>query len=145
MSHAGFLRDHHDGPREDVVTLIRALASAGEQAAELPLRDGLTKVFAAIDTALDGSSLAVHRSLLHLVARLAIAPRTMQAAHLEPLRSEGCGEQEIHDVVNVVCCFSYMNRLADGLGVTSDYADGGWAEQLLGAERLAEHRRWAAG
>jgi len=47
--------------------------------------------------------------------------------------------------VHVVCCFSYMNRVADGLGVTAHPDDGGWAERLMGAERLATHRRWAEG
>ncbi|MEO0601628.1 MAG: hypothetical protein AAF211_09335 [Myxococcota bacterium] len=143
MSHAGFLRDHHDGPTEDVVGLVRALADAGEAAAELPLRDGVSLVQARIDTALEGSSLAEHRTLLHYVARLALAPRTMRAVHLAPLRADGYADRELHDVANVVCCFSYMNRLADGLGVTSDYPPGSWAEQLLGAERLAAHRAWA--
>ena len=146
MSHAGFLRDHHDGPVEAIVSLMRALLDAGEQASELPLREGLERVGSAIDAALDAApSLASHRALLHYVARLTLAPRLMRAHHLEPLRNEGYSDRELHDVANVVCCFSYMNRLADGLGVTSPYEPGEWAEQLMGTARFEAHRAWAKG
>jgi len=128
------------------VTLTRALVDAGERSALRPLQAGVDHVIESIDEALEAAtSLAGHRSLLHYVARLALAPRLMRAEHLQPLRAEGYSEREIHDVANVVCCFSYMNRLADGLGVTTGTEPGGWAEQLLGADRVAAHRRWAAG
>ncbi|MEM6931917.1 MAG: hypothetical protein AAF602_33605 [Myxococcota bacterium] len=125
------------------MSLVRALLDAGEAAAELPLREGVALVQSHIDAALEGSSLAEHRALLHYVARLALAPRTMRAEHLGPLRAEGYSDRELHDAANVVCCFSYMNRLADGLGVTSHYPPGSWAEQLMGTERLADHHAWA--
>ena len=69
----------------------------------------------------------------------------MTARHLDPLRSVGLSDDEIHDVVHVVCCFSYMNRLADGLGVSVLPDREALAVELLGAEALAAHREWSAG
>jgi hypothetical protein len=80
---------------------------------------------------------------MHFGLRLALAPRTMRASRLEPLRAEGWTDREIHDAVNVVACYSYMNRLADGLGVAVDSSD--WALRLLGQARLDAHRAWAEG
>ncbi len=156
MSHAGFLRDQHPGPEHDVITLIRGLAETGEEAAARPLAQAVAHVQQAIPGLLERApSFAEDRPLLTVVAQLTLAPRGMRASALAPLREAGLSDREIHDVVNVVCCFSYMNRLADGLGVTADYAPdrppdhpegpGSWAERLLGAARLAAHRGWAAG
>lgn len=146
VSHAGFLRDVHSGPEDDVITLIGGLAAAAEAAAKLPLAEGLETVLSAIERLLDRApSFLPHQALLRFSARLTLAPRTMQAAHLEPLREIGYSDLELHDAVNVVCCFSYMNRLADGLGVTAHPEPGDWAEKLLGVARVERHRRWAAG
>lgn len=146
MSHAGFLREQHPGPEDDVITLIRGLLEAGEAAAELPLREGVDQAVDRIDTLVSRAlSFADDAALLRFVVRLTLAPRLMTAERVDALRASGLSDRDIHDVVNVVCCFSYMNRLADGLGVTSDWEPGGWAERLMGEERLEAHRRWAAG
>lgn len=63
----------------------------------------------------------------------------------EPVEAPRRSWVALHDVVHVVCCFSYMNRLADGLGVTARPEAGSGAERLLGADRVAAHRRWASG
>lgn len=145
MSHAEFLRDHHDGPRDDVVALIRALYDAGERAAAVGVEEGLDLIGEALDQALEGSSLAGHRALLDVVVRLALAPRSMRAGRWEALRAQGYSDREIHDVVHVVACFSYMNRLADGLGVEAIADRDAWAVELLGETRLKAHRAWARG
>ena len=145
MSHAGFLRDHHSGPTADVVRLVRALLHAAEDAALHPLKTGLSRVHTAIDAALDdATSLAEHRTLVHFAARLTLAPRTSRQAHLQALRDAGYSDRELHDVVQVVCCFSFMNRLADGLGVTDPTErEGAWALELMGEARCAAHVVWA--
>lgn len=91
-------------------------------------------------------SFADDRAVLGITVRLTLGPRTMRAEHLAPLRAAGLTDREIHDVVQVVCCFSYMNRLADGLGVTADPAAGSWdfARRLMGEERVQAHLAWAA-
>jgi len=40
----------------------------------------------------------------------------MGAADLEPLRAAGLTDEEIHDAVQVVSYFNYINRVADALG-----------------------------
>ncbi len=148
MSHAGSLRDYTDGDAEPgVIALIRALQAAGEEAVLHPLVAGVGLVHEAID-ALPNEAMAVlspgDLPILHFVAEAALAPRQMQRARVRLLRDAGFSDDEIHDIVQVVCCFSYMNRLADSLGVgifTDDKL--AWAERLFGAEAVAKHVAWA--
>lgn len=129
------------------MTVIRGLAEAGERATTLPMAEGVRSIQYALGALLSAApSFAGDETLLSLVVRLTLAPRTMRAHALHPLREAGYSDREIHDVVHVVCCFSYMNRLADGLGVTNDpvLGAGGWAERLMGAERVRQHVIWAA-
>ena len=145
MSHAGFLRDQHDADEAEVISLVRGLYDAGAPAAQLPQARALQHLFDVVEQAIsDGSpSFAPDRSLIRFGLRLAMAPRTMRASRLDPLRAEGWSDREIHDAVNVVACFSYMNRLADGLGVAVDTSE--WAVRLLGQVRYEAHRAWADG
>jgi len=147
VAHAGFLRDHHSGPTSDVVTLVRGLLDAGDEAAERSLAGAVAHVHDTLDTLLvRAPSFAEHRALIRFVTRLTLAPRQSREANIQELRAAGYSDREVHDVVNVACCFAYMNRLADGLGVTDPgSADGPWALELMGAERCAAHRAWAAG
>ena len=143
MSHAEFLRDAWTDAEQTVITLVRALTAAGTEAAQRPLADGLAHTIAVID-ALPGL-LPGDREILAYTARLVLAPRTMRAAHLAPLRQAGLSDDEIHDVAHVVCCFSYMNRLADGLGVIQSDPRQAWAVALLGQDALDAHIAWGAG
>ena len=83
------------------------------------------------------------REILRYVIWLTLSPRSMNAQHLTPLRAAGLSDDLIHDVVQVVCCFSYMNRLADGLGVSLLTAREALAIELLGEKALADHRGWS--
>lgn len=83
------------------------------------------------------------REILRYVIWLTLSPRSMTAAHLVPLRTAGLSDGQIHDVVQVVCCFSYMNRLADGLGVGLLEAREALALELFGEAALAAHRTWS--
>jgi hypothetical protein len=44
----------------------------------------------------------------------------MIQADADAIFAEGWDERALHDVVMVCCCFSFMNRLADGHGLPSD-------------------------
>ena len=84
-------------------------AGAGPSAAEL-----------AADVAAQGSEAAPTprlRALLQFAERLALDPAHFEEEHLEPLRAEGFDDRAIHDAAQVVAYFSYINRIADGLGV----------------------------
>jgi len=131
-----------------VIALIRVLQAAGEEAVLHPLRAGVGLIHEALDT-LPEAAMAILEAgdlaILRFVAEAALAPRQMERARVDYLRGFGFSDDEIHDIVQVVCCFSYMNRLADSLGVgifTDDRL--AWAERLLGAEAVREHLSWAA-
>ena len=85
----------------------------------------------------------VKREILRYVIWLTLSPRSMTAEHLTPLRAAGLSDDHIHDVVQVVCCFSYMNRLADGLGVSLSPDREALAIELLGEPALSAHRAWS--
>jgi len=74
----------------------------------------------AADIAAQGSDAAPSprlRALLQFAELLSLAPATFEEHHLEPLRDVGCDDRAIHDATQVVAYFSYINRIADGLGV----------------------------
>lgn len=74
----------------------------------------------AADIAAQGSEGALHprlRALLQFAERLALAPGDFREEHLQPLRDVGLDDRAIHDAAQVVSYFSYINRIADGLGV----------------------------
>ena len=81
--------------------------------------------------------------MLNFVAQTAWSPRSNRASHLQPLRTAGFSDLEIHDITHVTCCFSYMNRLADGLGVTTPTHQSEWAEKLFGSGSYEKHLQWA--
>lgn len=145
MSHAGFLRGHHTLAPDEVAPFVRAIYAAAETAAQWSRARALDHLFDEADEAVATSSpsFAPDRALIRLSLRLAFAPATMDRSRLDPLRADGWTDREIHDAVAVVCCFSYMNRLADGLGVALETST--WAVELLGPERWEAHRRWAVG
>ena len=55
--------------------------------------------------------------LRHSPRPVLIVPAHASEAHLAPLREAGLDDRAIHDAVQVVSYFSYINRIADGLGV----------------------------
>jgi len=74
----------------------------------------------AADVAAQGSEAAPDprlRGLLQYAERLALAPSRVDASHVELLRELGFDDRAIHDAAQVVSYFSYINRVADGLGV----------------------------
>jgi alkylhydroperoxidase family enzyme len=126
-----------------VVVLARTLMDVGEAAGTLPPEAAVAAVLEAAEPfELD----VVERALLGHAARATMAPRTLRARHLDPLRAAGLDDRAIHDAVHVEGCFAYMNRLADSLGVTVVGAERrAWAVTLLGESALERHDGWAAG
>src|SRR5262245_54251277 len=60
---------------------------------------------------------AADRALCAFAERLAAEPGRMREEDLAPLRAAGLDDRAIHDAVQAVAYFSYINRVADGLGV----------------------------
>lgn len=52
----------------------------------------------------------------------------MGAADLEPLREAGLDDRGIHDAVQVISYFNYINRIAEALGVENETFIRAWEE-----------------
>ncbi len=60
--------------------------------------------------------------MLDYAVKLNANPASITEPDLQPMRDAGFDDQEILDMVMVVCLFNFMNRLADGLGVQTEEA-----------------------
>lgn len=56
-------------------------------------------------------------ALLPFAIKLTLSPGAMRSADLAPLRAAGLDDRAIHDAVQAIAYFNYINRVADGLGV----------------------------
>jgi len=59
----------------------------------------------------------VDRALCEFAAKLTHHPHDMTPADLDALRAHGLDDRAIHDAVQVIAYFNYINRVADALGV----------------------------
>lgn len=63
---------------------------------------------------------ATDRALCAFAEKLTKSPASMVDADVEALRSVGLSDRAIHDAVQVIGYFNYINRVADALGVDLD-------------------------
>ncbi len=52
--------------------------------------------------------------------KVTLEPAKLTARSLDPLRAVDLTDREIHDAVQVVAYFNYINRVADALGVAAE-------------------------
>jgi len=52
--------------------------------------------------------------------KLTRAPAGFTASDIEELRNQGLSDAEIHDAIQVVAYFNYINRVADAVGVEDE-------------------------
>ena len=72
----------------------------------------------------DGCALpSRERAMVDYALKLTRTPGAMRRADLDPLRDAGLDDRSILDLAMLVGYYAYVNRLADGLGVTLE--DGG--------------------
>ncbi len=57
------------------------------------------------------------QAMLDFAVKLTKTPGEMSEADIHHLREKGFDDVQIHDIVQVVGCFGYFNRLTSGLGV----------------------------
>ena len=57
-------------------------------------------------------------AMLAYAEKLTLSPSAMTADDLEPMRATGMSDEAILHVCEIVSYFNYINRMADGLGVT---------------------------
>ena len=62
--------------------------------------------------------------MLEFAEQLTLDPANVTELHHEELRSHGWTDEDISDMVHVVGLFSYMVRVADGLGAELDVGRG---------------------
>ncbi len=65
------------------------------------------------------------RAMLDYTAKLTRKPEDMVEEDLVALRACGFGDRAILDIAQVVAYYAYVNRIADGLGVS---LEGYWTE-----------------
>ncbi len=58
------------------------------------------------------------RAMLGYAEKLTLSPADMSADDLEPMRAVGLSDEAILNACEVVSYFNFVNRMADGLGVT---------------------------
>jgi uncharacterized peroxidase-related enzyme len=59
----------------------------------------------------------VERALCAYAVKLTLSPATMTALDLDALRNAGLADEAIHEAVQVVAYFNYINRVADAVHV----------------------------
>lgn len=57
------------------------------------------------------------RALCDYAVKLTEAPASVGAADADVLRAHGWDDRAIHDAIQVVAYFNYINRIAEGVGV----------------------------
>ena len=60
---------------------------------------------------------APERALCDYAEKLTSRPKEVGLADVDELRRHGWTDEQVHDAVQVISYFNYINRVADGLGV----------------------------
>jgi uncharacterized peroxidase-related enzyme len=68
------------------------------------------------------------RAICDYAAKLTLTPWEMDPADLDPMRAAGLSDRDILDVNLITSYFAYVNRVADGLGISLEGEDDvlGW-------------------
>lgn len=77
------------------------------------------ELLAAIEASWEDSGLVEKRlAMLRYAVKLTNAPGDMVESDVIDLRSSGFSDRDILDIAEVVAYYAYVNRIADGLGVS---------------------------
>ena len=69
---------------------------------------------------------AADRALCTFAEKLSLDPRASSAADIDGLREHGFDDRAIHDAVQIIGFFNYINRVADALGVEPETFTKAW-------------------
>ena len=58
-----------------------------------------------------------HQALCHFAEKVSEAPKQMKFEDLSSLKQTGYSDRAIHDAVQIIGYFNYINRIADSIGV----------------------------
>lgn len=78
-------------------------------------------LFAAIEADWRTAPLSAARSaMLSYAVKLTITPGEMEAADVDKLRAAGFSDRDVLDIAEVTAYYAYANRIADGLGISTE-------------------------
>jgi uncharacterized peroxidase-related enzyme len=60
------------------------------------------------------------RALCDFAVALTRAPASVGQADVDVLRGHGWSDEAIHDAIQVIGYFNYVNRVADGVGIEDE-------------------------
>ncbi len=60
------------------------------------------------------------RALCDFAAKLTVSPASVGADDVESLRAHGLDDAAIHDAIQVIAYFAYINRVADAVGIEDE-------------------------
>ncbi len=60
------------------------------------------------------------RELCELAERLTLRPASVGPAEIDRLRAVGLADADIHDAIQVIAYFNYVNRVADAVGIPDE-------------------------
>jgi uncharacterized peroxidase-related enzyme len=60
------------------------------------------------------------RALCDYARKLSVAPATVGAVDADALRAQGLDDATIHDAIQVIAYFNYINRVAEGVGTDAE-------------------------
>lgn len=75
---------------------------------------------------------APDRALCEFAEKLTHTPHAMTPADLDALRAHGFDDRALHDAVQVIAYFNYINRVADALGVEPEHFVRAWEQTSAG-------------
>ncbi|MDE3001473.1 MAG: hypothetical protein OXU79_20545 [Gemmatimonadota bacterium] len=81
---------------------------------------------------------AADRALCAFAEKLSLDPRNSTAADIDRLREQGFDDRAIHDAVQIIGFFNYINRVADALGVEPESFTKAWEKHENGDDQTGK-------
>jgi len=60
------------------------------------------------------------RRLCDFAVKVTVEPSKITGADVDAMRSEGLSDAAIHDALQVISFFNYINRIADAVGIEDE-------------------------
>ncbi|RMF07631.1 MAG: peroxidase [Alphaproteobacteria bacterium] len=74
------------------------------------------------------------RPLFAYAKKMTLAPSTLSKTDAERVFKAGWNDRDLHDVINVICIFNFINRFVLGHGIEVSEADVEYSAQMLASK-----------